>query len=176
MSALCIRFAVESDMPSVAAIYGEAVRNGTATFEIDPPGIAEMTARWRRLTEGGHPWLVAEADGRVVGYAYAGPFHTRPAYRHTVEDSIYFDAPARNAGHGTALLTALIAEAEARGFRQMIATIGDSGNAASVRLHARCGFRPVGTWRDVGWKHGRWLDVVLMQRPLGPGASAPPRG
>ncbi len=173
MSTQIILPATEADMPSVATIYGEAVRSGSATFEIDAPDANEMTARWRRLVDAAYPFLVAEGD-RVLGYAYAGPYHTRPAYRHTVEDSIYLEPGARGAGIGTTLLTALVAQAEARGFRQMIALIGDSANAPSIRLHARCGFRPVGIYHDFGWKHGRWLDVVLMQRQLGAGGSAPP--
>jgi phosphinothricin acetyltransferase len=175
MSAPVIRPAAETDLPSIAAIYGEAVRTGSATFEIDSPDLAEMTARWRRLVDAGYPYLAAEHGDQVVGFAYAGPYHGRPAYRYTVEDSIYLHATARGGGIGTALLTALIAEAEARGFRQMIALIGDSANAPSIRLHARCGFEPVGVYRDVGWKHGRWLDVVLMQRALGEGGATPPR-
>jgi phosphinothricin acetyltransferase len=173
MSTPIIRPATEADMPSIAAIYGEAVRNGSATFEIDAPDVSEVTARWRHLVDAGYPFLVAERD-RVLGYACAGPYHTRPAYRRTVEDSIYLDSSARRAGIGTTLLTALVAQAEARGFRQMIALIGDSANAPSIRLHARCGFRPVGIYHDVGWKHARWLDVVLMQRQLGAGGSTPP--
>ena len=174
MPAPLIRPAASADMPAIAAIYAEAVRNGTATFETDSPDAAKMEARWQSLIDRGYPYLVAD-NGGVLGYAYAGPFHARAAYRHTVEDSVYLDAGARGTGVGTGLLTTLIAEAEARGFRQMIAAIGDSANAASIRLHARCGFRPVGTYRDVGWKLGRWLDVVLMQRQLGPGGSSPPK-
>ena len=174
MPAPLIRLAAAADIPAIAAIYGEAVRTGTATFETDPPDAAEMESRWRRLIDGGYPYLVAD-NGGVLGYAYAGPFHARAAYAHTVEDSVYLEAGQRGTGVGTALLTALIAEAEARGYRQMIAAIGDSANAASIRLHARCGFRPVGTYRDVGWKLGRWLDVVLMQRQLGPGGGSPPK-
>jgi len=175
MSAPLIRPATEADLPSIAAIYGEAVRSGSATFEIDPPDLAEITARWRRLAETGHPYLAAQHGDQVVGFAHAGPYHARPAYRYAVEDSIYLHAAARGGGVGTALLTALIAEAEARSFRQMIALIGDSANAPSIRLHARCGFEPVGIYRDVGWKHGRWLDVVLMQRALGESGTTPPR-
>jgi phosphinothricin acetyltransferase len=174
MSAPFIRPAVDADLPAIAAIYGEAVRNGSATFEIDPPDVAEMTARWRRLVDAGHPWLVARDTDTVLGFAYAGPYNTRPAYLHTGEDSIYLQPAARGGGIGTALLTALIAEAQSRGFRQMIALIGDSANAPSIRLHARCGFQPVGIYRDIGWKHGRWVDVVMMQRHLGEGGSTPP--
>jgi phosphinothricin acetyltransferase len=170
-----MRPAREADLAAIAAIYGEAVRNGSATFEIDPPDMSEMTARWKKLVDGGHPYLVAEEEGAVVGFAYAGPYNARPAYRHTVEDSIYLHASARGGGIGTALLTALLVESQALGFRQMIALIGDSANAPSIRLHARCGFQPVGIYRDVGWKHGRWLDVVMMQRHLGEGGTTPPR-
>jgi phosphinothricin acetyltransferase len=170
-----IRPAREADLPTITAIYGEAVRNGSATFEIDPPDMSEMTARWRKFVDAGHPYFVAEDGDGVVGFAYAGPYHTRPAYRYTVEDAIYLHPAARGGGIGTTLLTALLAESQSRGFRQMIALIGDSANAPSIRLHARCGFQPVGIYRDVGWKHARWLDVVMMQRHLGEGGSTPPR-
>ena len=119
-------------------------------------------------------YLIAEEDGRLLGYSYAGPYRTRPAYRSTVENSVYVDEAAQGQGVGRALLSALIEAAAERGFRQMVAVIGDSANRASIRLHESCGFTHVGTLRSVGWKHGRWLDSVLMQRALGPGDSTPP--
>lgn len=174
--ASAIRAAARADIPAITAIYAEAVLHGTATFELDPPDEAEMEARFLGLAGGGFPYLVAEEDGRVVGYAYAGAYRARPAYRHTVEDSVYLDRAVRGRGIGKALLGALLAEAKARGFRQMIAVIGDTRNAPSIGLHRTLGFRPVGSFAGVGWKHGRWLDTVLMQRPLGPGSAIPPGG
>jgi len=171
-----IRPAEAADMAAVAEIYAEAVARGTATFELSPPDVAEMTRRFTALREGGFPWLVATADdsGRCLGYAYAAPYRPRPAYALTLEDSVYVAADARERGVGRALLAALLAAAEAGGFRQMVAVIGDSANAGSVALHGALGFRLVGTLEAVGRKHGRWLDTVLMQRPLGPGATTPP--
>ncbi len=171
---ITLRDATEADLPAVQAIYAHHVLHGTGTFEEEPPDLAEMTRRWREVRERGFPWLVAVAQGRVVGYAYANWFRARTAYRFTCEDSIYL-APDRCAqGLGTRLLAELIARCTAAGARQMLGVIGDSANQASVRLHARCGFTPVGTMRDVGLKFGRWLDVVIMQRTLGPGAGPPP--
>jgi phosphinothricin acetyltransferase len=150
------------------------VRHGTASFEIEPPDEAEMMRRYAALRDGDHPFLVAEFDGRVAAYAYAGPFRLRAAFRWTVEDSIYVEPAAQRRGLGRKLLHALIAESEARGFRQMLAVIGDAANAPSIELHRALGFRPVGTFSDVGFKFGRWLDSVLMQRTLGRGAATPP--
>ena len=169
-----LRAAGAADVPAMVAIYGHHVRQGTATFEIEPPGQEEMTRRLDAGDRDGLPWLVAEAADRVVGYAYAGPYRPRPAYRHTVEDSIYLAPEAMGQGLGRALLTALIAACAARGDRQMVAVIGDSGNAASIGLHAALGFAHVGTLRDVGRKFDRWLDVVLMQRALGDGGASAP--
>jgi len=168
-----LRKADESDVPAIAAIYAPHVRAGTATFEIDPPGAGEMLRRWRDITVRGLPYIVAEAGGQVVGYAYAGPYRPRPAYRFTVEDSIYVDAEVQGRGVGRALLARLIDESTRAGARQMIAVIGDSGNQASVGLHAALGFRHVGVLESVGNKFARWLDVVFMQRALGPGDGAP---
>ncbi len=166
-----------SDLPAITAIYAEAVQTGTASFELTPPDLEEMRRRHAALVTGGHPYLVAASPkGAVLGYAYAGPYRPRPAYRWTVEDSIYLAAAARGLGLGRALLGALIEAATAAGFRQMVAVIGDSGNQASIALHRAAGFHPVGTFAAVGWKHGRWLDSVLMQRPLGNGAETPPAG
>ena len=150
------------------------MREGTASFELEPPSLAEMTARFAAIETAGLPYVVAELDGRVAGYAYAGPYRTRPGYRHTVEDSVYVARWARRQGVGCVLLDAVIERATARRLRQMVAIIGDSAHAASIQLHARAGFRLVGTLEHVGWKFGRWLDTVIMQRPLGPGAATPP--
>ncbi|NNM72045.1 GNAT family N-acetyltransferase [Enterovirga aerilata] len=172
-TSVLIRPCEPDDVPQIASIYGHAVLTGTASFELEAPGAAEMGRRRAALLEGGYPYLVAERDGRVAGYAYAGPYRARPAYRSTVENSVYV-APARQGqGIGRELLGALLLSASVRGFRQMIAVIGDSGNLSSIRLHKAAGFTHVGVLRSVGWKHGRWLDTVLMQRPLGPGAEIP---
>ena len=172
---LIVRPAVAADVVRIASIYREQVLNGAATFEIDPPDESEIERRWRDVVAQGCPWLVAAVDGRVIGYAYANLYRTRAAYRYTAEDSIYIDAAHRRSGAGGRLLAALIAETTAGGFRQMVAVIGDSANAASIRLHERCGFSRVGLLSAVGYKFGRWIDSVLMQRSLGEGpASAPP--
>jgi L-amino acid N-acyltransferase YncA len=169
-----IRPSAEADIPAIADIYRDAVLHGTASFEIEPPGEPEMARRRAALIEAGYPYLVAERGGAVLAYAYAGAYRTRPAYRATVEDSIYVAGPAQGRGIGRALLAALIAACERRGFRQMIAVIGDSASAGSIALHGRLGFSHAGVLKSVGYKHGRWLDSVLMQRPLGAGAAEPP--
>ena len=175
MPKLSIRPAGAADVEAIAGIYAHAVRFGTASFELEPPDAAEMARRQQTLLDGGYPYLVArEGNGPVLGYAYAGPYRARPAYRWSVENSIYVAADAQGRGIGRALLDALVAEAELRGFRQMVAVIGDSAQTASIALHRACGFRLIGTLEAVGFKHGRWLDTVLMQRPLGPGASIAP--
>jgi phosphinothricin acetyltransferase len=171
---LSIRAATAADIPAITAIYDQAVRHGTASFELEPPDAAEMARRRQTLVDGGFPYLVAEADGTVAGYAYAGPYRPRPAYRWSVEDSVYVAPALQRRGVGRVLLDRLIAEAEQRGFRQMIAVIGDSAQTPSIELHRAAGFRLIGTVDSVGHKFGRWLDTVLMQRPLGPGASTPP--
>ena len=158
----------------MTAAYAHDVLHGTGTFEIVPPSVAEMAQRVATVTSAGLPFLVAVLGGEVAGFAYAGPYRPRPAYRFTVEDSIYLRPEAAGQGIGTRLLTRLVAECEARGMRQMIAVIGDSDNLGSIRIHHKCGFEPVGTFRTVGWKHGRWLDTVLMQRGLGVAATTPP--
>jgi L-amino acid N-acyltransferase YncA len=169
-----IRPASEADLPAITAIYEEAVRHGTATFELEPPDLAEMTRRYRALMDGGYPYFVSVLDNRVAGYAYAGAYRPRPAYRFTVENSIYLDSSFHRRGIGMALLQRLILECEARGFRQMIAVIGDSANAGSIGVHSRCGFKMIGTHPSVGLKFGRWLDTVMMQRDLGEGAHSVP--
>lgn len=169
-----IRPATEADLPIITAIYGDAVTTSTASFETEPPTLAEMTRRFTALRDGGFPYLVAVRDGAIAGYAYAGPYHQRAAYRSTVEDSIYVARTARGGGIGRALLEALIAACERIDCRTMVAVIAESGSPASAALHARLGFRPVGTLAAVGYKHGRWLDVTLMQRPLGGGSAAAP--
>jgi len=169
-----LRTATQADAEAIAAIYGHHVGEGTASFELDPPGFDEMA---RRLTAGlasGDPWIVASDGARVLGYAYAAPYRARPAYRYTVEDSVYIAPWALRRGIGARLLAELIAACTARGDRQMIAVIGDSTNAASIGLHAALGFKPAGTLRNVGRKFDRWLDVVLMQRELGAGAASAP--
>ena len=174
MSSLEIRPAVVADLASVTEIYADAVREGTATFELVPPDLAEMTRRFQSLIDGGFPYLVAILEGGVAGYAYAGPYRPRPAYRFTVENSVYLRPAIHRRGIGYQLLQRLIADCEARGFRQMIAVIGDSANAGSIGVHARCGFRMIGTHPNVGLKFGRWLDTVMMQLELGEGASTVP--
>src|SRR5882757_2911696 len=174
MSAPEIRPATEADVPAITAIYQQAVREGTATFELAPPDLAEMMRRYRALVDGGYPYFVAMLDGRVAGYAYAGAYRPRPAYRFTVENSIYLNPSFHRRGIGMLLLERLITECEARGFRQMIAVIGDSANAGSIGVHTKGGFKMIGTHPNVGLKFGRWLDTVMMQRALGEGASTVP--
>jgi phosphinothricin acetyltransferase len=174
MSAVVIRPATPADIPAIARIYAEAVEYGTASFELDPPEEAEMAQRMQSLADGGFPYLAAGIDGGLVGYAYAGPYRPRRAYRFSVEDSIYVDPGAHRKGIGRALLSRLIEESERRGYRQMIAVIGDSAQMPSIELHRAAGFRMIGAIENVGFKFGRWLDTVLMQRELGPGASTKP--
>jgi L-amino acid N-acyltransferase YncA len=174
MSTVSIRPVRPADVAAITRIYDHAVRHGTASFELDPPDADEMARRLDALSAGGFPYLVAEAGDEILGYAYAGPYRARPAYRFTVEDSVYIAPAAQRQGLGRLLLDRLIVESEARGYRQMIAVIGDSANHASIALHAALDFRMVGTFEAVGWKFGRWLDSVLMQRPLGQGAASGP--
>jgi phosphinothricin acetyltransferase len=174
MSFTEIRPADTADLPFVTEIYEHAVRFGTATFELVPPDLSEMTRRFQALKDGGFPYLVAVIEGRVVGYAYAGPYRPRPAYRFTVENSVYLQPAIHRRGVGRQLLQRLLSECEARGFRQMIAVIGDSANAGSIGVHTACGFEMIGTHPNVGLKFGRWLDTVMMQRPLGEGGSTVP--
>lgn len=163
-----------ADLPAITAIYAHAVIHGTASYEYDPPSLSEMTARFDALQAGGFPYLVAEVGG-VLGYAYAGPFRTRPAYRFMVEDSIYIAPDAQERGIGRLLLTHLIQHCETLGFRQMIAVIGDAAvNRASVQLHASMGFAPSGRIVGSGYKHGRWCDTELMQLPMNGGTNTAP--
>ena len=169
-----LRAARAGDGPRLQAIYAHHVLEGFGSFEEEPPSIEEMERRRAAVQERSLPYLVAETGGRVVGFAYAGPYRPRTGYRFTVEDSVYVAPDAGGQGIGTRLLAEVIARAEALGMRQMLAVIGDSGNRASIRLHERLGFRHAGVFTAVGWKQGRWLDSVLMQRELGPGAQSRP--
>jgi L-amino acid N-acyltransferase YncA len=174
MDGIVIRPATTADLPAITEIYAEAVATGTASFEVVPPDQSEMERRFAGIGSGGFPYLVAEGAGGVLGYGYVSAYRERPAYRHTVENSVYLSVGARGQGIGGALLRRLIDDATVLGFRQMIAVIGDSANEASIRLHKAAGFELIGTLKDVGYKHGRWLDTVIMQRSLGPGATTPP--
>lgn len=167
-----IRPSRADDAAALAAIYGWHVEHGTGTFELDAPSPDEMTRRRDEVLGRGLPWLVAEAQGRVLGYAYANYFRPRMAFRFALEDSVYLAPEAQGRGLGRSLLAELIARCEAQGARQMLAVIGDSANAASIGLHRALGFVDSGVLRASGWKFGRWLDVVLMQRPLGLGDRA----
>lgn len=166
-----IRPARADDLPAVTRIYGHAVEHGTGTFELEAPSLPEMQRRHADVQAKGLPWLVAEQEGHVLGYAYANAFRPRPAYRFFLEDSIYLAPEAQGKGMGRLLLAELVARCTALGARQMLAVIGDSGNAASIGVHGACGFAHTGVLKHSGWKFGRWLDVVLMQRSLGPGAT-----
>ncbi len=171
-----LRDCTENDLPAIQAIYAHHVLHGTASFELDPPDLREIARRHAEVRGHGLPYLVAEADGAVLGYAYANYFRARPAYRFMLEDSIYIAPDALGRGVGRALLPALADACEAVGCRQLLAVIGDSANVASIGLHAACGFRFSGVIRNSGWKFGRWLDTVFMQRALGEGdRSAPVR-
>jgi L-amino acid N-acyltransferase YncA len=161
-----IRAAIASDMDAVALIYSHHVNHGTGTFETEPPNREEIARRWGEVTARSLPWLVAEDSGEVVGYAYAAPYRARPAYRHTVEDSVYVRIDRIGTGLGKQLLPALITATRACGMHQMIAVIGDSANRASINLHRRFGFQDAGVLKDVGFKFGRWLDTVFLQRSL----------
>lgn len=171
---IVVRDAAEADMAAIQQIYAHYVRNTHATFEEVPPTLDELRHRRMTITARGLPYLVAECDGHIVGYAYASVYRTRSGYRFTVEDSVYVASGFGRRGIGAALLAALIARCEAGSWRQMVAVIGGSDNAASIALHARLGFQPVGIIRGAGFKLGRWADSVLMQRPLGQGSSSLP--
>jgi phosphinothricin acetyltransferase len=171
---LLIRPSAASDIRPIAAIYGWNVLNGTGTFELEAPDEAEMARRRDDVLAKGLPWLVAERDGRVLGYAYANQFRPRPAYRYCLEDSIYLAPQAQGQGVGKVLLAELLGQCVLRGARQMLAVIGDSANAGSIGVHRALGFEHTGTMKSAGWKFDRWLDVVVMQRSLGPGDTRPP--
>jgi L-amino acid N-acyltransferase YncA len=171
---LDLRDARADDLPAIQRIYAEHVLHGLATFELEPPSVEEMRRRHAEVLGHGLPYLVAEQAGEVLGYGYATPYRPRPAYRFTVEDSIYLRADLGARGIGSGLLGELIARCERGPWRQMIAVIGNSENAASIRLHQRLGFHHVGTFEAVGFKHGRWVDTLLMQRALGEGGTCPP--
>jgi phosphinothricin acetyltransferase len=167
-----VRAAAMSDVRALTAIYANHVLHGLGTFEETPPDEPNMAARLQGVIGDGHPWLVAEdEDGAILGYAYATPFRPRSAYRFTVENSVYVAAEAHRRGAGRALLEALIDACRALGKREMLAVIGDSGNAGSIGLHLACGFEHTGHFRNVGFKHGRWLDIVFMQKTLTGGAA-----
>jgi phosphinothricin acetyltransferase len=169
-----IRAATADDVSAIAAIYGYHVLHGLGTFEEEPPSVAEMAARLAAVQDAGMPYFVAVLEGRVVGFAYAAQFRPRAAYRHAVEDSIYIAPEAVGRGVGRALLSAVIDACERLGKRQMVAVIGDSGNAASVGLHTALGFTQKGIGQSLGYKHGRWVDIVWMQRALNDGDASPP--
>lgn len=171
-----IRDSRAEDIRTIAGIYAHWVEHGLASFELEPPDDAEMARRRDAVLAAGYPYLVAERAGAVLGYAYASAYRTRPGYRFAVENSVYVAPELGRGGVGLALLKALIARCEAQGFRLMVAVIGDSANEPSIRLHARAGFQHAGLLPAIGWKHGRWIDSVLMTRRLGPGAAMPPEG
>ena len=174
MSGISIRGAAPGDIAAITRIYAHAVAHGTASFELEPPDQTEMARRQQALLAQRYPYIVAERAGVIAGYAYAGPYRARPAYNWCVEDSIYVAPEFHRQGIGRLLLASLIAESEALGFRQMIGVIGDTANTASVAVHAAVGFRLIGTFQSIGYKHGRWLDTVLMQLALGKADTAPP--
>jgi len=168
-----LRDTVAADLPAITAIYADEVLHGTATFELVPPDEAEMASRLAGVRALDLPWLTAEVDGAVVGYAYLSPFRLRPAYRYCVELSVYLAPAARGRGIGRALMQALIDRARVMGLRHLIGAIGDSANTASIALHKAAGFREAGVWRETGWKFERWIDVVLMQLDLTPDGCPP---
>jgi L-amino acid N-acyltransferase YncA len=175
MSVPTVRAASAADLDRITEIYADAVRHGTASYELEPPTRAEMEGRFGALQAGGFPYLVAEEQGQVLGYAYAGPFRPRPAYRFIVEDSVYIAPEAQWRGLGTLMLKELIGESQRLGFRQMIAVIGDGRQeSASVRLHEKLGFHHCGTLEGSGYKHGRWLDTIFMQLAMNGGNGSPP--
>jgi phosphinothricin acetyltransferase len=169
-----IRDSRDADVDSIARIYGYWVTNGFGTFEYDPPSVAEIAQRRDVILTGKFPYLVAEQNGAVLGYAYASPYRPRRGYRYSCENSVYVAPETARRGIGRALLSPVIERCEAQGFRLMIAVIGDSGNASSIGLHGALGFVHAGVLPAVGWKHGRWVDTVFMTRTLGEGSTTPP--
>lgn len=176
MNQLTTRPATPADLDRITGIYADAVVNGTASYELEPPTLSEMAERFAALTAYGYPYIVVQdGDATVLGYAYASAFRTRPAYRFIVEDSIYVAPQARGRGVGRLLLETLIGETRALGFRQMVAVIGDgTPDSASVRLHEKLGFRHEGCLRGSGYKHGRWLDTAFMRLEMNGGTGTPP--
>jgi L-amino acid N-acyltransferase YncA len=174
MAPVLIRPSTPADLPAIAAIYGWNVARGTGTFELDVPDTTEMARRRDDVLSKGLPWLVVERDAQVLGYAYANHFRPRRAYRFCLEDSIYLADGAKGQGLGKLLLAELLARCEAAGARQMLAVIGDSANAGSIGVHRALGFDHVGVMQAAGWKFERWLDVVIMQKRLGPGSGSAP--
>lgn len=175
MTTPALRPATAADVGAITAIYRPAVLHGTASFELEPPDEAEMLRRFEAVVGAGYPYFVATLDGRVVGYAYASAYRTRPAYRFAVEDSLYIAPEAQGKGVGTLLLKALIEASTARGYRLMVAVIGDSRNQASIALHRNAGFTFCGTIHSIGYKLGRWLDTVIMELPLAEGDKSSPQ-
>lgn len=174
MSNPVVRDSTAADLPAIHAIYAHHVRHGLASFELETPDRDEMARRREALTARGFPHIVAESDGEVAGFAYAGPYRPRPAYRHTLEDSVYVAADATRRGIGRALLGTLIERCTALGYRQLVAVIGDSANTPSIALHEALGFRRAGLLRGVGFKLERWVDIVILQLPLGDSDNTPP--
>jgi phosphinothricin acetyltransferase len=170
-----VRPAAAADLPAIQAIYAHHVLHGLASFEEEPPPVEELRRRHGDVLQRGLPWLVADFEGIVAGYGYCAPYRARSAYRYALEDSVYVRPDMTGKGIGSALLGELVRLCEGLGYRQIVAVIGDSGNAASINLHAAFGFLRVGTLRSVGYKFNRWVDSVLMQRPLGPGDGTPPK-
>jgi len=174
MSSITIRASRDEDVPAVCAIYAHHVLHGTGSFETDPPTPADMAARRADVLSKNLPYIVAEQDGKILGFAYCNWFKPRPAYRFSAEDSIYIADEARGQGLGALLLKELEAQAEAAGVRKLIAVIGDSANAGSVGVHRKQGFSHVGVIKDCGWKFGEWRDIVLMEKVIGAGSSTRP--
>lgn len=171
---LLIRPSRDEDIPAITAIYAHHVLHGTGSFETEPPSVADMTARRADVLSKGLPYLVAQEDTKIVGFAYGSWFKPRPAYRYSVEDSIYLAPELYRKGLGRALLAELLARCEAVGIRKVIAIIGDSANAGSIGLHRALGFTHVGIFESCGWKFGAWRDIVIMQKTVGLGATEPP--
>ena len=171
---LLIRPSTDSDLPAIASVYGHHVLHGTGTFETEPPSVSDMASRRQDVLGRNLPWLVAEQDGQVVGFAYGNWFKPRAAYRFSVEDSIYLAPGQQGRGLGRALLAELLAHLETRGVRKVMAVIGDSANTGSIGLHTALGFERVGVVEACGWKFNRWLDIVLMQKTLGTGSTTAP--
>ena len=171
-----IRHSREQDLPAITAIYGHHVLHSTGTFETSSPTLADMTLRRADVLDKGLPWLVVEQGGGIAGFAYGNWFKPRPAYRYSVENSIYLAPGSQGQGLGRALLAELLARCEAIGIRKVMAIVGDSGNVASVGLHLALGFSMVGKVEDCGWKFGAWRDIVILQKALGAGSGSPPDG